>query len=199
MEQATAAAEISAVATSPGAQVAANTLLSNDTNLVNGQTYTFTFNAPSVTQANLANDIDSEAPDFMVNTSVVPLDGGGYNVVFIYEGDGSDVVGDVASAIVSAALQVNNDQVTFVAASVQTQVGGQPSTVGTALKATVATQVAGSDSDQSALANAAIKSAAAQDSSQLTSIIIWVGVGVALFLFLAPKFLSATTPRVSIG
>jgi hypothetical protein len=197
--QAAAAASIAAVAASPGAQVPAQTLLSNDTNLTNGQTYTFTFNAPSVSVNDLIDDINQQAPDFLSQVQVVPISGGGYNVVFVYEGDGSDVVQDVASAIVSAALMVNNDNLTFVSASVQTVVQGQTVSVGTALASTVAAQTAASNTDQSKLANAANAAAAAADSSQLTTIIIWVVVGVVALLLFAPKILAAGTPKVSVG
>src|SRR5271168_411773 len=190
--QAAAAAEITAVATSPGGQQATSTLLTNDQALVNGQTYTFTFNGPSATVSSLTQDIIGQAPDFIVDAVVVPIPGGGFNVIFTYEGDGSDLVQDVASSIVAAGLAVNNDQLGFVSASVQT-------TVGQAIQPTIATQVAGSIADQTALANSANAAAAKQDSASLTSGIVWIAVGLAVFVLVAPSILGAATPRVSVG
>jgi hypothetical protein len=190
--QAAAAAEISAVATSPGGQVATSTLLANDAALVNGQTYTFTFTGPSATVASVSNDIAGQAPDFLTQVSVVSVDGGGFNVTFTYEGDGSDLVQDVASSIVAAGLAVNNDQLGFVSAS-------QTSTVGQLIQPTIAKQVALSATDQSTIANAANAAAKAQDTASLTSGIVWIAVAVALFIVVAPKILGATTPRVSVG
>ena len=190
--QAAAAAEITAVATSPGGQQATSTLLTNDQALVNGQTYTFTFNAPSATVSSLTQDIIGQAPDFIVDAIVVPIPGGGFNVIFTYEGDGSDVVQDVASSIVAAALSVNNDTLGFVSAS-------QTSTVGQILQPTITKQVAGSNADQTTLANQANAAAKAQDTSSLTSGLVWIAVGLVAFLLLAPSFIAATTPRVSVG
>jgi hypothetical protein len=187
-----AAAQIAAVASSPGGLQATSTLLTNDQPLVNGQTYTFTFNAPSATVQSLSQDIVGQAPDFIINPVVVPLDGGGFNVTFIYEGDGSDLVQDVASSIVAAGLAVNNDQLGFVSAS-------QTSTVGQILQPTIAKQIASSNTDQTVLANSANAAAKAQDTASLTSGLVWVAVAVAVFIVVAPKILGATTPRVSVG
>lgn len=193
INQAAASAEIAAVATSPGGLQAVSTLLPNDTPLVNGQTYTFVFNGPSVTPASFANDVVGQAPDFIVNPQVNAIPGGGLSLQFIYEGDGSDVVQDVASAVVGAALAVNNDQVGFVSASVQT-------TVGAVLAPTIATQINASNQDQTVLANAANAAAKAQDSASLTSGLVWIAVGIAVFIVVAPKLLGAVnTPKVSVG
>jgi hypothetical protein len=191
--QANANAEIQAVGQSPGAQVPAWTLVSNDLAMVNGKTYLFVFNGPGVTTSNLASDIDAQAPDFITLSSVTALDGGGLAVQFNYEGDGSDLVQDVASSIIAAALQGNNDSLSFVSASTQTQLVSQT------IAPVIVAQVAASNADQANLAQQANKAAAAADTAQLTSIIVWVGVGIAAFLFLTPKFLAATTPRVSVG
>jgi len=184
--------EIAAVATSPGGLQATSTLLANDQPLVNGQTYTFTFNAPSATVASLQSDIVGQAPDFIVNPVVVPISGGGFNVTFIYEGDGSDVVQDVASSIVAAGLAVNNDQLGFVSAS-------QTSTVGQILQPTITAQISASNTDQSLLANQANAAAKAQDTASLTSGIVWIAVALAVFVVVAPSIIGATTPKVSVG
>ncbi|HMD53861.1 MAG TPA: hypothetical protein VKJ65_04860 [Phycisphaerae bacterium] len=184
--QAAAAAEIAAVATSPGGLQATSTLLANDQPLVNGQTYTFTFLAPGATVDSLSSDIIGQAPNFIVNPVVVPISGGGFNVTFIYEGDGSDVVQDVASSIVAAGLAVNNDQLGFVSAS-------QTSTVGQVLQPTITAQISASNTDQSLLASQANAAATAQDTASLTSFLtgsfFWIVIAIVAFLFLAPKFL----------
>lgn len=96
-----------------------------DDNLVNGRTYTFTFElqnwllSPSV--ATIQQDIVSSAPDFLTSVMVTTRSGLGlltnyYDVQFTYEGDGSDVVSDVANALIAAFAAGSNDQFTFVQA-----------------------------------------------------------------------------------
>jgi hypothetical protein len=190
--EAAAAAEINAVATSPGGMQSVSTALSNDTNLVNGKVYTFIFTGGS-SAANLADDIQEQAPSFLTQVVVNPLSGGsGFSVQFTYEGDGSDVVSDVASSIVAAGIAVNGDNLGFVSASQQT-------TVGAIIGPTITSQVAASNVDQSTLAASANAAAKAQDTSSLTTTLIWIAVGLAAFLLLAPKFIAATTPKVSVG
>jgi hypothetical protein len=190
--QAAAAAEIAAVASSPGAGQPVSTILASDSNLVNGQTYVFVFNGPSATVGSVTQDITGQAPDFVTQVQVTSIPGGGFNVQFVYEGDGSDLVQDVASAIVGAALAVNNDQLGFVSASVQT-------TVGQVLAPTIVKQTAGSNADQTTLADQANAAAKAQDSASLTSGLVWIAVGLAVFIVVAPMVLGAAQPRISIG
>jgi hypothetical protein len=189
---AAAAAEIAAVASSPGAGQPVTTMLQNDAPLTNGQTYQFVFTGPGASVASVTADIVGQAPDFLTQVNVTAILGGGFQVSFVYEGDGSDLVQDVASSIVGAALAVNNDQLGFVSASVQT-------TVGQILAPTVAKQVAASNADQTVLTNQAIAAAKTQDTASLTSGLVWIGVGLAVFIVVAPMVLGATTPRVSVG
>jgi hypothetical protein len=190
--EAAATAEIAAVASSPGAGQPVSTILASDANLVNGQTYVFVFNGPSATVGSVTQDIAGQAPDFVTQVQVTSISGGGFNVQFVYEGDGSDLVQDVASAIVGAALAVNNDQLGFVSASVQT-------TVGQVLAPTIVKQTAGSNADQTTLANQANAAAKAQDSASLTSGLVWIAVGLAVFIVVAPMVLGAAQPRISVG
>jgi hypothetical protein len=189
---AAAAAQIQAVATSPGGQQPVSTMLANDQALVNGQTYTFTFTGPGATVASVTADIVGQAPDFLTQVVVTPVNGGGLNVQFVYEGDGSDLVQDVASSIVGAALVVNNDNLGFVSASQQT-------TVGAVIAPTIVKQVAASNTDQQVLADSANAAAKAQDTASLTSGLVWIAVGLAVFIVVAPMVLGATTPKVSVG
>jgi hypothetical protein len=189
---AAANAEIAAVATSPGGMQSVTTLVPNDTNLVNGQTYTLVFSGGS-SASNLQQDITGQAPSFITQVVVNPLSGGsGWSVQFVYEGDGSDVVSDVASSIIAAGLAVNGDQLGFVSASQQT-------TVGAIIGPTVVAQTAASTADQTTLANAANAAAKAQDTSSLTTTLIWIAVGLGVFLLAAPKLLSASGTKVSVG
>ena len=189
---ASAAAEITAVASSPGAGQSVSTTLQNDAPLTNGQTYQFVFTGPGASVASVTADIVGQAPDFITQVVVTAIPGGGFSVSFVYEGDGSDLVQDVASSIVGAALAVNNDNLGFVSASVQT-------TVGQILAPTVAKQVAQSNADQTVLTNQANAAAKTQDTASLTSGLVWIAVGLAVFIVVAPMVLGATTPRVSVG
>jgi hypothetical protein len=188
---AAATAQITAVGNSVGASVPVHETVDNDTNLVNGQTYTFSFQAqPGVTVASLQADIAAQAPGFIMMFSVVQGSGSSqlfFNVTFTYEGDGSDVVTDVASAIVAAAFATNGDGLAFLQAS-------QQKTVGQVLQPVIGKQVTAATVDQTGLANQANAAAKAQDTAQLTSIIIWAAIGLGAFLVVYPKILKATTP-----
>ena len=190
--QAAAAAEIAAVASSPGAGQSVTTILQNDAPLTNGQTYQFVFTGPGASIASVSADIVGQAPSFITQVAVTAIPGGGFQVQFVYEGDGSDLVQDVASSIVGAALAVNNDQLGFVSASIQT-------TVGQILAPVVSTQIAASNQDQTTLANQANAAAAAQDTASLTSGLVWIAVGLAVFIVVAPMILGATVPRVNVS
>jgi hypothetical protein len=104
------------------AMSAVNAILNPDDNLSNGQWYTFVFKCTNLfgnSSANaLANDISTNAPDFLTALNVTAEQGsanaGYYNVVFQYSGDGSDVVSDVATAVVNAAATGSNDDFTYV-------------------------------------------------------------------------------------
>ncbi len=193
VRSAAAAAEIKSVANSPGAQVQAQTVLDNDANLVNGQTYMFTFTSPTATAASLLADVVGQAPDFIGNPNTSQT-GTALVLTFTYEGDGSDLVSDVANNIIAAGLIVNNDPLTFTGAS-----ANSGASVAQTIAPTVAAQVTASSTDQTTLANSANAAAAASDTGQLTSFVILGVIAVALFLFLAPKFLAATTPKVKVG
>ena len=96
-------------------------VLALDDNLVNGQTYTFQFQLANLLFSpdtnTVLNDLYTQAPDFLTSVGVTFSEGlSSYfmNVQFTYEGDGSDVVSDVASAMVAAFLAGSNDSFTFV-------------------------------------------------------------------------------------
>jgi hypothetical protein len=98
-----------------------NPVLNSDDNLSNGQAYTFVFQCTNLltnpSTATLIDDINANAPDFIGNLQVVQeanANNNYYNVVFTYSGDGSDVVNDVASALVAAFLSGSNDSFAYI-------------------------------------------------------------------------------------
>lgn len=93
-----------------------------DDNLANGQTYTFQFQCQNwfcltdLSQTILA-DIVAQGPSFLTSPSVTsPPTTALYNVQFTYEGDGSDVVSDVANSIIAACKAVSGDALSFIGA-----------------------------------------------------------------------------------
>lgn len=99
------------------------TPLQLDDNLRNGQTYTFQFEDDNFFTSGLStlqNDLVVNAPDFLGSLQLSPVALGltkSYmNVQFTYEGDGSDVVSDVANSMMSAFLTGSNDSFGFSAA-----------------------------------------------------------------------------------
>jgi len=103
---------------------ASTDLLQLDDNLVNGQTYTFTLQLQnwitSPSDATVQQDLIDNAPDFLTSLQVTHQErffsGDYYNVQFTYEGDGSDVVSDLASLLVGAIKAGSNDNFVFVQA-----------------------------------------------------------------------------------
>lgn len=97
------------------------TPLQLDDNLVNGRTYTFQFEDDNFFTSGLStltNDLVASAPDFIGSLQLQPVSLGltkSYmNVQFTYEGDGSDVVSDVANSMSAAFLSESNDSFSFV-------------------------------------------------------------------------------------
>lgn len=97
------------------------TVFQLDDNLRNGLTYTFQFKCtnwlvlPSVTT--VQQDIVANAPDFLTSLGVTsPFTTSLYNVQFTYEGDGSDVVSDVANELIAAVQAGSNDGMVLVGA-----------------------------------------------------------------------------------
>lgn len=93
-----------------------------DDNLTNGRTYTLQFEDENWITSNvgkLQQDLVDNAPDFLGSLQVQPetygLTKSFLNVQFTYEGDGSDVVSDVANAMI-AAFESSRDTFRFMAA-----------------------------------------------------------------------------------
>lgn len=99
-----------------------NAVLNLDDNLVNGHAYTFVFQCnnllsnPSVQV--IWADLTNNAPDFLEALNIVQETGSSntnyYNVAFTYSGDGSDVVQDVITAMISAFQAGSSDSFAFL-------------------------------------------------------------------------------------
>lgn len=106
-----------------------NAALSSDDNLVNGQRYTFVmastdwFSTPGT--GVIQSDFVQLAPDFLTQLVVQYLKPNFY-VVFTYEGDGSDVVSDVANSMVAAAAAGSGNGLGFAGATQGAQVINAP-------------------------------------------------------------------------
>lgn len=92
-----------------------------DDNMIPGQTYTFQFKlanwieVPST--STIQSDIAANAPAFVANVQVTsPSLTSLYNVQFDYQGDGSDVISDVANSLLAAFQQGSGDNFTFIGA-----------------------------------------------------------------------------------
>lgn len=87
-----------------------------DDNLVNGQRYTFVFASTNwfstPNTGTIQGDITQLAPDFLTSL-LVQFYQGNFYVTFTYEGDGSDVVSDVANSIVAASAAGSGDGLSY--------------------------------------------------------------------------------------
>jgi hypothetical protein len=171
-----------------------------DDNLANGKTYTFQFKCANwfcLTDLSptLQSDINAQAPNFIQSLQVTsPPTTSLYNVQFTYEGDGSDVVSDVAMSIVAACKAVSNDDIVFIGA-VQ---AASPDIVVTPSKAAQATEQAVADAT-SKVANDATKAATDAINTALKGLMPLLIVAVLLILFVVPSFLKSTGTRISAG
>jgi len=104
-----------------------STPVENDFNMIPGQTYTFKLNLENLitkpTTSTMQADLQANAPSFVNNNMSVTWESQGWNwttnvadVQFTYNGDGSDVISDVANAIIATLKSGSNDDFTFVAA-----------------------------------------------------------------------------------
>jgi hypothetical protein len=185
------------------------TPLSLDSQLVNGQVYTFQFYGnnwllnPSTDT--IANDIIANAPDFIVDLVVttpdfslmlgaIPTFSTAYSVQFTYEGDGSDSVNDVANSIVAAVQATSGDSVIFVGA-IQAGAGMvavTPSQIANTVESSATSAVQKVTSDAVGVATGAVN----QTLQGLLPLLI---VAVALILFVLPSLVKSTGTRISLG
>lgn len=185
------------------------TPMSLDDSLVNGQTYTFqfygnnTFINPST--GTISNDIVANAPDFITSLVVtnpdfslslanVPFLATSYNVQFTYEGDGGDVVSDVANAIIAAVQATSGDAVVFVGAvaAPAALLSVSPSQLAATAESTVNSAVNQVASDAVGTTTKAVNQA-------LQGLLPLLIVVVAIILFVVPSFVKSTGVRFSAG
>lgn len=184
-----------------------------DDNMIPGQTYTFKFllgnivTSPST--STLQSDLQSNAPDFVNNSLIVTNEGGSalhwltniYDVQFTYNGDGTDVISDVANLIVSAIKSGSNDDFTFQNAYADSAANiGSSGTVADTVKQTL-DQTMGTITDAVSQATKQA-SKSAQDILTPVEVAVAIVVGlVVLLIFTSGKSggLSAGAEGVNIG
>lgn len=176
------------------------TPLQLDDNLVNGQTYTFQFQCQNwfcltdLSQT-LAGDITANAPSFLTSVGVTsPPTTSLYNVQFTYEGDGSDVVSDVAQSLIAAFQSGSGDNLAFIGA-VQANAAAITVTASQAVADTGAAVVSGANATVAGVtgvvANAATgvtSAAGGVVNTALAGILPLLVVVVLLILFVLPSF-----------
>lgn len=97
-----------------------------DDNMIPGGTYTFQLSLDNLithpSTSTIQRDLVTTAPSFVSNDLQIMIPptlnpfSNVYNVQFTYNGDGSDVISDVAGLIISAIKQTSNDDFSLVAA-----------------------------------------------------------------------------------
>lgn len=101
-----------------------------DDNMIPGQTYTFQLKLSNwITSPStpvLQQDLIGYAPEFVGNNLQVTIAdtlwvlNDTFNIQFTYNGDGTDVISDVASQLIAAIKQGSNDDFSFVGAVADT-------------------------------------------------------------------------------
>lgn len=180
------------------------TLAQPDDNLVPGQTYTFQFNSAGLQWPPSAADVQSaltnNAPTFLSDLQVTsPFTTTLYDCQFDYSGDGSDVVSDVASSMITAIQTGISKSFTFVGAVPDTSQSITVSPSNAAQKVSDAVGAAVNNAVQGAA-----KTTAQAAQNLLTPIEIAVGilaVIVVLIIFTAGKSggLNVSELGVSVG
>lgn len=174
-----------------------------DENLIPGQTYTFQLQlknwitSPSVNT--VQSDLQSGAPDFVNNNLQVtiastlnPLNNT-YNVQFTYNGDGTDVVSDVASSIIQTIQQGSGDTFEFMSAYAEPAGSVSSSGVGDTINSAVSSATKTLTDTVNQLTTQASKST----QEILTPVEIAVGIVVVLVVFLI--FTAGKSGGVSAG
>lgn len=174
-------------------------VLQLDDNLVNGRTYVFQFDCTNMFWCPkvdvIQDDIYQYAPDFVQSLGVTsPTLTTLYNVQFTYEGDGSDVVSDLAQSFVGAFLAGSNDNFRFVGA-----------VAATSAYITVTPSNAAGKAEQAVIdaankvATDVTKTATGTVNTALQGLLPLLIVIVAIVLFVVPSFVKSTGARVSVG
>lgn len=179
-----------------------------DDNMIPGQTYTFEFSLDNLitrpATSKIQSDLQSSAPDFVNNNLIVTTPPTAnpfsniYDIQFTYNGDGTDIISDVAASLVAAIKSGSNDDMTFSQAYADT--AGNVSASGGIVKQTL-DQIMGSVSDAVNTASKQV-SKSAQDVLTPVEIAVAIVVGlVILLIFISGKAggLSAGAEGVNIG
>lgn len=184
-------------------------VLALDDNLSNGKTYTFQFQSENYifnpSNQTLNDDIIASAPDFITSLNVTTPASSAttgetsffktlYAVQFTYEGDGSDVVIDVANSIISSAKAVSNDNISFVGG---VQSGASSLNVTPSQVASKVEQAASDAANK--IAQDAIKASTDAINKALQGLLPLLIVVVLIILFVVPSFVKSTGIRVSAG
>jgi hypothetical protein len=178
-----------------------------DANLKNGHTYTFQFKCDNLfcfsdLSQTIVSDLAMQAPDFVQSVQVKSPTGGGwfaataalYNVQFTYEGDGSDIVSDLANVLIAAVKTASNDNLVFVGAvdAPASDVVVTPSNAASATEKAVVDAA-------SKTANDAVKAATDAVNQALTGLLPLLIVVVLLILFVVPSFVKSTGVKLQAG
>lgn len=166
------------------------TLSQPDDNMIPGQTYTFQLQCSNVvilpSSHTIQTDLENNAPSFVGNLQVTsPFTTSLYNCQFTYQGDGTDVISDVANALIAAIQQGSNDSFIFVGAvaDVASTITVNPATAAQKVTDTVGDAI--SKATQGAASNVA---AAAQKVLTPIEVMLVIAVGlVALLIFTSGK------------
>lgn len=175
------------------------TTLQLDDNLTNGTTYTFQFNCTNwvsnPSASTVQKDIVANAPDFLTSMQVTsPFTTSLYNVQFTYEGDGSDVVSDLANSIIAAIQVGSNDGMTFVGA-----VAANAQSIQVSIPNAIASTEQAVKDAASKTANDAVDTATSALNKALAGLIPLLLVVVAIILFVLPSLVKSTGTKVSLG
>lgn len=175
-------------------------VLELDDNLRNGKTYTFQFKCDNwfcltdISQR-LQDDIYAQAPDFVTSVGVSsPKTTSLYNVQFTYEGDGSDVVSDLANSFIAVFKAVSDDSLIFIGA---VQAATADIIVTPSNAASVAEIAVKNATSQ--VANDAVQTATDAVNKALTGLLPLLIVVVLLILFVVPSFLKSTGTKINLG
>ena len=170
-----------------------------DENLVNGRTYTFQLKCtnwlllPSADK--VQQDLVDYAPDFLTSLAVTsPFTMSLYNVQFTYEGDGSDVVSDVAAAMVAACSAGSGDNMTLVGA-----VAAPASAITVSVSNAAAQAEQATSNAVNKVVGDTVGAATGAVNKALVGLLPLLIVAVALILYVLPSFLKSTGTRVNLG
>lgn len=170
-----------------------------DDNLVNGTTYTFQLKCTNLiilpSASTVQNAITANAPSFLQSMQVTsPFTTSLYNVQFTYEGDGSDVVSDVANSMIAAVQVGSSDDMEFVGA-----ISGGAALIQVSITNAVQTAEQATSDAVNKVATDATKAATNTINTALVGLLPLLLVAVGIILFVLPSLVKSTGTHVSVG